>query len=57
MSGNDLSYYEKRAREEADAARKAISEVAASAHQLLALEYEAHARDLRRQAEEMAQSS
>jgi hypothetical protein len=47
MSDDDVSYYEERARQEAQAAERAESETAASAHRLLALEYEAHARSLR----------
>jgi hypothetical protein len=47
MSKEDVSYYEKRARQEARAAARADSDMAASAHRLLALEYEAHAKSLR----------
>jgi len=47
MSKEDISYYEDRARQEARAAEQADSETAASAHRLLAIEYEAHAKSLR----------
>jgi hypothetical protein len=42
-----LEYYERRARDEAAAAASASSAEVASAHRLLAIEYEAQARDLR----------
>lgn len=47
MSDDNLEYYERRAREEHNAEAVATSAEAASAHRLLALEYEAQARDLR----------
>lgn len=47
MSNDDITYYEQRARQEARAAEEADSETAASAHRLLAIEYEAHAKSLR----------
>ena len=47
MSDEDLRYYEQRARQEARAADEADSKTAASAHRLLAIEYEAHAKMLR----------
>lgn len=47
MTDEDVGYYEKRARQETRAAEEARSEPAASAHRLLALEYEAHAKSLR----------
>lgn len=47
MSREDLEYYERRARDEAAAAASAHSVEAASAHRLLAIEYEAQARELR----------
>jgi hypothetical protein len=47
MSKENIQYYEERARQEAEAAEKAESEAAASAHRLLAIEYEAHAKELR----------
>lgn len=50
MSEDDLSYYEMRARQEANAAAAARDRPeVASAHRLLAVEYEAHARELRTQ--------
>ncbi|MCF8709226.1 hypothetical protein [Rhizorhapis sp. SPR117] len=48
-SDDDLRFYEERARQEKAAAEAAKSPEAASAHRLLALEYEAHACDLRQQ--------
>ena len=45
--GDDLRFYEERARQEKAAAEAANSKEAASAHRLLAIEYEAHARELR----------
>lgn len=48
---DNLEYYERRAREEADAAEAAASAEAASAHRLLAIEYEAQARELRSRTE------
>lgn len=50
MSADNLHYYEERARQEAEAAEKATDPTAASAHRLLAIEYEAHARALRDEA-------
>lgn len=47
MTNGNLEYYERRAREETEAAEKAMSAEAASAHRLLAIEYEAQARELR----------
>ena len=47
MSTEDLEYYERRAREETDAAEAAASPEAASAHRLLAIQYEAQVRELR----------
>ena len=46
MPEANLDYYERRAREEEDAARLAIKPEVASAHRLLAIEYAAHAREL-----------
>ncbi|MFT3966057.1 MAG: hypothetical protein QM690_09265 [Sphingobium sp.] len=46
---DDLSYYEQRAREERVAAASATRPQIASAHRLLAIEYEAQARELRAQ--------
>lgn len=43
----DLRFYEERARQERAAADAAKSPEAASAHRLLALEYEGHVRELR----------
>ncbi len=48
MTNDNPEYCERRAREEAEAADSAKSAEAASAHRLLAIEYEAHARELRR---------
>ena len=50
MSNDDIRYYEQRARQEAEAAEKAAEKTAASAHRLLAIEYEAHAKSLRQEA-------
>jgi hypothetical protein len=50
MSDENLRYYEERARQEAEAAEKAAGLTAASAHRLLAIEYEAHAKALRDEA-------
>lgn len=47
MTEDDLTYYERRAREEAEAAASATSLEAASAHRFLATEYEGQVRDLR----------
>lgn len=47
MSREDLEYYKRRARDEAAAAASAHSVEAASAHRLLAIAYEAQARELR----------
>jgi hypothetical protein len=47
MSSDNLRYYEERARQETEAAEKADHPTAASAHRLLAIEYEAHAKALR----------
>lgn len=46
---DSLSYYENRARREEAAAVAASSPQVASAHRLLAIEYEAEARELRKQ--------
>jgi hypothetical protein len=51
MAEDNLQYYERRAREEREAETAATSSEAASAHRLLALEYEAQARELRCQTE------
>ena len=50
MSDENLRYYERRAREEAEAARQAADPTVSSAHRLLAIEYEAHAEILRDEA-------
>lgn len=47
MADDDIEYYERRARQEAEAAESSPKAEAASAHRLLAIEYEAHARELR----------
>lgn len=47
MAENNLEYYERRAREETEAANSGSSTGVASAHRLLAIEYEAHAQELR----------
>jgi hypothetical protein len=47
MTEDNLEYYERRAREEAKAVAASDNVSAASAHRLLAIEYEAQARDLR----------
>lgn len=47
MSEDDLAFYERRAREEAQAATHNSSPELASAHRLLALEYQARAAELR----------
>lgn len=47
VTTDNLEYYERRAREETEAAETATSAEAASAHRLLAIEYEAQARELR----------
>lgn len=52
MSRESLKYYERRARDEAAAAGSASSIEVASAHRLLAIEYEAQARDLRSRLEQ-----
>jgi hypothetical protein len=44
---NDLRFYEERARQEKAASEAASSPEAASAHRLLAMEYESHVRELR----------
>jgi hypothetical protein len=49
MTDDNLAYYERRARDEAEAAESSASIEAASAHRLLAIEYEAQARELRNQ--------
>ena len=49
MIDDNLEYYERCAREEAAAAEASSSTEAASAHRLLAIEYEAQARELRNQ--------
>lgn len=48
VSDADIRYYETRAKQEAEAAVTASNETVASAHRLLALEYEAHAKALRK---------
>jgi len=48
MPEDDLSYYERRAREESAAADAAVDPTVASARRLLAIQYEAEARELRR---------
>ncbi len=47
MTEPNLDYYERRAREEAALAASSPSTEASSAHRLLAIEYEAQARELR----------
>lgn len=47
MTGQNPEYDARRAREEAAAARASASPGAASAHRLLAIEYEAQVRELR----------
>jgi len=47
MTEDNLEYYESRTREEAASAAASTSIEAASAHRLLAIEYEAEARELR----------
>ena len=49
MIEDNLEYYERRAREEKAAAESSSSTEAASAHRLLAIEYEAQVRELRNQ--------
>ena len=44
---NELEYHERRAREEMDAAGSSSGAQVASAHRLLAIEYEAQANELR----------
>jgi hypothetical protein len=51
MAEDNLEYYERRACEEREAETAATSSEAASAHRLLALEYEAQARELRSRTE------
>lgn len=46
MTDDNLAYYQRRAQEEAEAAASATSSEAASAHRLLATQYEAEAREL-----------
>lgn len=46
-SDDDLRFYEERARQEKAAVEAATCREAASAHRLLAIQYEAHARELR----------
>ncbi len=46
MSEANVSYYERRAREEERAARLATKPEVVSAHRQLAIEYAAHAREL-----------
>jgi hypothetical protein len=46
-SDDSLRFYEERARLEREAAEKAGNPAIASAHRLLAIEYEAQARELR----------
>lgn len=48
MTDADIEYYERRARQEAEAAASSTKAETASAHRLLAIEYEAHPRDLRK---------
>jgi hypothetical protein len=48
MTEDNLEYYERRAREEAKAVAASDNISAASVHRLLATEYEAQARDLRK---------
>lgn len=57
MSREDLEYYERRARDEAAAAASAHSVEAASAHRLLAIEYEAQAQELRARLEGAARDN
>lgn len=52
MTDDNLEYYERRAREETEAATLATSVGAASAHRLLAIEYEAQVRELRARPQE-----
>jgi hypothetical protein len=47
MTEDNLEYYERRSREEAASATASTGVKAASAHRLLAIEYEAQARELR----------
>lgn len=47
MDETNLEYYERRAREEAELAASSSSAETSSAHRLLAIDYEAHARELR----------
>ncbi|GAA0439573.1 MULTISPECIES: hypothetical protein [Sphingomonas] len=54
MSKENLEYYERRARDETAAAVSARSIEAASAHRLLAIEYNAQARELRARLEGIA---
>jgi hypothetical protein len=49
MTDDNLDYYERRAHDEAEAADSSASIEAASAHRLLAIEYDAQARELRNQ--------
>ena len=48
---DDLRYYQQRARQGRAAAQAATTQEARSAHELLVIEYEAHARELRKQLE------
>lgn len=57
MSREDLEYYERRARDEAAAAASAHSVEAASAHRLMAIEYEAQAQKLRARLEGAARDN
>ena len=57
MSREDLEYYVRRAREEAAAAAAAHSVEAASAHRLLAIEYEGQAQELRARLEGAARDN
>nr|WP_242141011.1 hypothetical protein [Sphingomonas sp. TREG-RG-20F-R18-01] len=47
LDNDNLEYYERRARQETEAAESSSSAEAASAHRLLAIEYKAQARELR----------
>jgi hypothetical protein len=47
MRDEDLPYYERRAREETEAAEKAENAEASAAHRMLATEYTARAESLR----------
>jgi hypothetical protein len=47
MSEDNLAFYERRARQEAEAAASAASPAVASAHRLLSIQYEDELRELR----------